>query len=165
MYGCPLIEGTIKDDASVNHDAYVGQQVVVQGNASIWDDATLEDRAIVGGNAEVCESASLRGDAVIDGNAVIGGHMVIGGNAHIGGNALLRGVGFIGGNADINSNDDIVIVQGLTPCPLAVYKSSTWGIEVATEGTSQALQTFLHFGDFPQSVREVVRAIAKKWQE
>lgn len=164
-YGCPIVEGTLKDDVSVNNNAYVGADVTVQGNAYVCDDATLEDRVVVGGNAEVCESASLRGDAIVDGNAVIGGHMVVGGHAHVGGNALLRGIGFVGGNADINSNEDVVLVQGLTPCPLAIYKSSTWGVEVATEGLSQALQTFLHFGEFPQSVKDIVRAIAKKWQE
>ena len=164
-YGCPIVEGTLKDDVSVNNNAYVAQHVVVKGNAYVCDDVTLEDRASVGGNAEICESASIRGDAIVDGNAVIGGHMVIGGHAHVGGDALLRGVGFIGGNAEINSKDDVVIVQGLTPCPLAVYKSSKWGVEVATEGRSQSLQSFLHFGEFPQSVRGIVRDIAKKWQE
>ena len=164
-YGNPIIDGTLKDDCSVNNDAYIGPSVTVQGNAYICDDVTLEDRVVVGGNAEICESASLKGDAIVDGNAVIGGHMIVGGHAHVGGDALLRGVGFVGGNADINSKDDIVIIQGLTPCPLSIYKSSKWGVEVATEGLSQALQTFLHFGEFPQSVKDIVRAIAKKWQE
>lgn len=164
-YGCPLIEGTLKDDVSVNNNAYVGKEVVVKGNAYVCDDATLEDKVTVGGNSEVCESASIRGDAIVDGNAVIGGHMVIGGHAHVGGDTLLRGIGFVGGNADINSNDDVVIIEGLTPCPLAIYKSSTHGVEVATEGRSQSLQSFLYFGEFTQSIKNIVRGIAKKWQE
>ena len=164
-YGCPIVEGTLKDDVSVNNNAYVGKDVVVKGNAYVCDDITLEDRVVIGDNAEICESASIRGDAVIDGDAVIGGHMIVGDHAHVGGNALLRGVGFVGGNADINSKDDIVIIQGLTPCPLSIYKSSTWGVEVATEGRSQPLQSFLYFGEFPQSVKDIVRGIAKKWQE
>lgn len=165
MYGNPTIEGKVMDNVSVNDDAYIGPDATVRENAYVCDSATLEDRVVVGGNAEVCESASLRGDAIVDGNAVIGGHMVIGGNAHVGGDALLRGIGFVGGNADINSNDDIVIVQGLTPCPLSIYKSSTRGVEVATGGRSQPLQSFLYFGEFPQSVKGIVGAIAKKWQE
>lgn len=165
MYGNPIIDGTLEGDCSVNNNAYVAQQVIVQDHAYIFDDATLEDRVVIGGNAEICESASIRGDALIDGDAVIGGHMIIGDHAHVGGDALLRGVGFIGGNAEINSDDDYVIVQGLTPCPLSIYKSSKWGIEVATEGRSQSLQSFLYFGEFPQSIRDIVGAIAKKWQE
>lgn len=99
-HGCPIVEGTLKDNVSVNHNAYVGPDAVVQGNAYVRDDARIE------------------GNAVVDGNARVGGNFIVGGHAHVGGEASLSGKGSVGGFADINSDDDYVVIQGLTPPPV-----------------------------------------------
>lgn len=164
-HGTPIVEGTLKDDVSVNNHAYVGPQATIQDNAYVSDDADIEGRAIIGGNAEIWENATVKGDAVVDGNARVGGHIVIGEKAHIGGDADIGGEGYIGGFAEISSDDDYVIVQGLTSRPLTVYKSSIWGVEVAVGFEASSLEAFLEYREFPQTLKQIVGLIAKKWQE
>lgn len=165
-YGNPTIKGTVLDNARVNHDAYVGPAATIKENAYICDDAFIREEAIVKGNAEIRESATIKGNAIIDGDARIGGHIVVGDNARIGGKASLHGEGYFGGFAEITSDNDYVIIQGLTSTPLTIYKSSAWGIEVATVLQGETpLECFLENDSIPQSLRDIVGLIAKKWQK
>lgn len=117
-HGCPIVEGTLKDNVSVNHNAYVGPDAVVQGNAYVRDGARIE------------------GNAVVD------------------------------GNADINSDDDYVVIQGLTPHPLTVYKSSVWGFEVSIRGQWEtSIENFLEFERLPGNVKKIIELIAQKWKK
>lgn len=146
-HGCPIVEGTLKDNVSVNHNAYVGPDAVVQGNAYVRDGARIE------------------GNAVVDGNARVGGNFIVGGHAHVGGEASLSGKGSVGGFADINSDDDYVVIQGLTPHPLTVYKSSVWGFEVSIRGQWEtSIENFLEFERLPGNVKKIIELIAQKWK-
>lgn len=165
IYGDPTIEGKVMDNASVHHDAYVGPSATVRENAWVCDDARIEDRATVQGNAEIHGAAVIMGDAVVKGNALVSGSVIVGGQAHIGGDASLHGEGYFGGFADINSNDDYAVLQGLTPHILTIYKSSVWRIEVAVGFNTSSLEDFLKYREFPQSLKDIVGIIAKKWQE
>lgn len=165
-HGCPIVEGTLKDNVSVNHNAYVGPYAVVQGNAYVRDGARIEGNAVVDGNAEIHDAATIKGNAVVDGNARVGGNFIVGGHAHVGGEASLSGEGSVGGFADINSDDDYVVIRGLTPHPLTVYKSSVWGFEVSLRGQWEtSIENFLEFERLPGNVKKIIELIAQKWKK
>ena len=164
-YGNPTVEGLVLDRASINHEAYVGPATVVRENAYVCDDAHIREEATIKGNAEIRESATVKGNAVVDGDARVGGHVIVDGNAHIGGKAALHGVGYFGGFAEITSDDDYVVIQGVTSTPLSIYKSSAWGIEVATVLHGETpLEWYLENDKIPQSLRDLVGLIAQKWK-
>lgn len=166
VYGNPTIEGKVMDNVSVNHDAYVGPNAVVKGNAYVRDGARIEGNAVVDGNAEIHDAATIKGNAVVDGNARVGGNFIVGGHAHVGGEASLSGEGSVGGFADINSDDDYVVIHGLTPRPLTVYKSSVWGFEVSIQGQWEtSIENFLELERFPGNVKKIIELIAQKWKK
>jgi carbonic anhydrase/acetyltransferase-like protein (isoleucine patch superfamily) len=163
-YGNPVIEGKVLENASVNHDAFIGPSATVRENAYVTAYARVEDWALIQGNAKIHGAAVIKGDAVVNGNAHVGGSVSVGDNAHIGGEANLGGEFYVGGFADINSNDDYVVIHGLAPRTLTIYKSSVWGVEVALGYSTSSLEDFLKFGQLPGNVKKIIELTAQKWK-
>lgn len=116
---------TVKDDALVEGDAYVGEQAVVAhrakvtqyatvfGQANVLHDALVGGEAKVLGHARVQDNGCICGKARLDCHASLEGMATVDGNAWVTNSVQLKGDARIDGDAKLTSNNDYLVIGPL----------------------------------------------------
>jgi len=181
---------TVMDRARVFGDARVNGRVIVRGSASVYErasvggNATLTDNVQVSGDAylygdlHLSDAVEVRDNACVEGSAKLSGSVTLRGHTMVAYGAQLSGGNFHHGSirrrARVEKSDHVIVVDGLFPDPVTIYRADAVGNHYVTAGC----QTFQldwdleeiareHGWELPRywrSFRQVMLKAVKKWE-